>query len=298
MEENATAIQDQSIKETAPDQAQETDGFLEGWEEDALPLDQEEPADQPEPAEADQAAEQQTAQTEHASAEQPVNQPEAVQPASPVSWEITYMGQKETVTAEQITPELLQKARDYDRVRGAYDETRPMMDLFSTFANKAGMNTKDYIAHLRAQAKQSEGLSEAEARRSVELEDREAAIAAREDAEAQRRNAAEQIDAAQKSAEARREADIAEFKQTFPDAAKDPKTIPPQVWAEVRNGSTLVAAYGKYALAQERAARLAAEGKAAVATKNQDNAARSTGSMKSAGGEIQSRDPFLEGWDS
>jgi len=46
MEENTTAIQDQSMEETAPDQAQETDGFLEGWEEDALPLDQEEPADQ------------------------------------------------------------------------------------------------------------------------------------------------------------------------------------------------------------------------------------------------------------
>jgi len=298
MEENTTVTQEQGMEETAPDQVQETDGFLEGWDEDALTSDREEPADQPEPAEEEQAVAQQSAQPEQESVEQAADQPEAVQPALPSSWEITYMGQKETVTAEQITPELLQKARDYDRVRSAYDETRPMMDLFSAFANKAGMNTKDYIAHLRAQAKQSEGMNEAEARRAVELEDREAAIAVKEEAEAQRRQAAEQANAAQKSAEARREADIAEFKRTFPDAAKDPKAIPPQVWDEVRNGSSLVAAYGRYALDQERAARLAAEGKATVEAKNQNNAARSTGSMQSAGGEIKSRDPFLEGWDS
>ena len=101
---------------------------------------------------------------------------------------------------------------------------------------------------------------------------------------------------AQNIADARRRADIAEFQKTFPDAAKDPKSIPAEVWADVRNGSTLVAAYAKYTVAQAKAAQQAAEQRAESTAQNQKNAVRSTGSMKSAGENLNSKDPFLEGW--
>ena len=171
------------------------------------------------------------------------------------------------------------------------------MELFGAFAKQAGMSVQDYVAHIRLQAKQSQGMSTEEAKRSIDLEDREAAVSAKEAAEAQRQQEAAQARQAQNSADARRQADIAEFQKTFPDAAKDPKSIPAEVWADVRNGSSLVSAYAKYAVAQANAKAQAAEQKAETTSQNQRNAGRSTGSMKSAGENIESKDPFLSGWD-
>ena len=141
-------------------------------------------------------------------------------------------------------------------------------------------------------------MSEAEAKRAVDLEDREAAVSAKEAAEAQRQGAANQAAQARAAADARRSADIAEFQKLFPDAAKDPKAIPQEVWANVRSGMSLVSAYSKYAVDQANAARQAAEQKAAASAQNQQNASRSTGSMQSAGEPNGSKDPFMEGWDS
>ena len=193
---------------------------------------------------------------------------------------------------------LAQKGMDYDRIRGKYDESKPVMELFGSFAKQAGMSIPDYVAFIRTQAKQATGMSEAEARRAVDLEDREAAVAVKEAAEEQRQSAATQAAEARSNTEARRRADILEFQQTFPDVAKDPKSIPQEVWADVRKGSSLVAAYSKYALAQARAAQQTAEQKAAASAQNQKNAARSSGSMRSAGENNKASDPFLDGWNS
>ena len=179
-----------------------------------------------------------------------------------------------------------------------YDESKPVMELFVGFAKQAGMSVQDYVARIRFQAKQAQGMSTEEAKRSIDLEDREAAVSAKEAEEAQRQQAAAQAMQAQNIADARRRADVAEFQKTFPDAAKDPKSIPAEVWADVRNGSTLVAAYAKYAVAQANAKANAAEQRAETTSQNQKNAVRSTGSMKSAGENLNSKDPFLEGWDS
>ena len=64
------------------------------------------------------------------------------------------------------------------------DRFKPVMDMFSQFANRSGMNTRDYISYIRQEAKKSEGMSSEEAKRAVELEDREATVAAKEAAEA------------------------------------------------------------------------------------------------------------------
>ena len=160
------------------------------------------------------------------------------------------------------------------------------------------MSIPDYVSYLRTQAKQATGMSEAEAKRAVALEDREAAVSAREAEEAQRQNGANQAAQEQAAAEARRNADIAEFQRLFPDAAKDPKAIPQEVWACVKSGMSLVSAYSKYSVDQANAARQAAEQKAAAYAQNQQNASRSTGSMQSAGETSGRKDPFMEGWDS
>lgn len=298
---------DENMNQIPEQEHETTDAFLDGWdgeaeaaadqpEVDAEPMETGEgtPAEGPSesaqtpeedtqpPADAEQAA--QTQQTEAATVD-----------ARPQTWELRHMGEvRQANEAEMVA--LAQKGMDYDRIRSQYDEFKPVMEMVNHFANQQGLNTKDYISMLRAQAKQAEGLSEADARRSVELEDREAVVAAAEAERQAQQDAMAQAQRAEVEAASRRQADIQEFQQTFPDAAKDPNSIPPQVWADVRNGSSLVAAYARYAVQQARQDVAAAQRETASVQQNQKNADRSTGSMKSAGDGLKSKDPFLEGW--
>ena len=293
-----------------------TDGFLDGWGEqdsestadtqsETTPAQEQEQTDsdsqQETPAEGQGETGGQTqpettggdAGGENAQ-QQAETQPKA---DAPKMWTLRHMDEVRQVGEADMVV-LAQKGLDYDRIRGKYDESKPVMELFGSFARQAGMSIPDYVSFIRTQAKQASGMSEAEARRTVELEDREAAVSAKEAEEAQRQNGANQAAQARAAADARRNADIAEFQRLFPDAAKDPKAIPQEVWASVRSGMSLVSAYSKYAVDQANAARQAAEQKAAASAQNQQNASRSTGSMQSAGESLASKDPFMEGWDS
>ena len=298
---------DENMNQIPEQEPETTDAFLDGWdgeaeaaadqpEADAEPMgtgeetpveDPSESAETPEedtqpPADAEQAA--QTQQTEAETVD-----------ARPQTWELRHMGEvRQANEAEMVA--LAQKGMDYDRIRSQYDEFKPVMEMINRFANQQGLNTKDYISMLRAQAKQAEGLSEADARRSVELEDREAVVAAAEAERQAQQDATAQAQRAEAEAASRRQADIQEFQQTFPEAAKDPNSIPPQVWADVRNGSSLVAAYARSAGPQARQDAAAAQRETASVQQNQKNAARATGSMQSAGDGPKSKDPFLEGW--
>lgn len=299
---------DENMNQIPEQEPETTDAFLDGWdgeaeaaadqpEVDAEPMgggeetpveDPSKSAETPEegtepPADAEQAAK--TQQTEAETVD-----------ARPQTWELRHMGEvRKANEAEMVA--LAQKGMDYDRIRSQYDEFKPVMEMVNHFANQQGLNTKDYISMLRAQAKQAEGLSEADARRSVELEDREAVVAAAEAERQAQQDAMEQAQRAEAEAASRRQADIQEFQQTFPDAAKDPNSIPPQVWADVRNGSSLVAAYARYAVQQARQDAADAKRETASVQQNQRNAERSTGSMRSAGDGLKSKDPFLEGWE-
>ena len=293
-----------------------TDGFLDGWGEqdsESTADTQSETTPAQEQEQTDSDSQQETpaeGQGETGGQTQPetpggdaggenAQQQEATQTKAdaPKMWTLRHMDEVRQVGEADMVV-LAQKGLDYDRIRGKYDESKPVMELFGSFAKQAGMSIPDYVSFIRTQAKQASGMSEAEARRTVELEDREAAVSAKEAEEAQRQNGANQAAQARAAADARRNADIAEFQRLFPDAAKDPKAIPQEVWASVRSGMSLVSAYSKYAVDQANAARQAAEQKAAASAQNRRNADRATGSMQSAGENTGSKDPFLEGWDS
>lgn len=285
------------MMEPTVEQPETTDSFELGWDDAAESV----AADQPE-AQTDDAAtateersdmaasngaEHEAA--EHADTEQTSqNEQQNIGANQPRTWELRHLGESRTVNETDMVA-LAQKGMDYDRVRSQYDEFKPVMELFNQFANKQGMSTKDYIALIRAQAKQAEGLNEADARRAVELEDREAVVAAAEAERQAQQEAANQAEAARLSAENRRQADIEEFRKTFPEAAKDPGSIPQQVWDAVRGGSTLVAAYARFAVQE-------AKQEAAAMRQSHINEDRSTGSMKSAGSGLKAKDAFLEGW--
>lgn len=296
---------DENTTMTTEGMEQTSDAFLEGWGDEAetgTVADQheteeaetEQTAEQSEPAEeAERSAEGDGETTRAPAAEQEgASQAQQAEQADvPKTWTLRHLDDQRVV-GEQEMVALAQKGLDYDRIREKYDEAKPVMELFGRFARQNNMTIQDYTAHLRTQAMKASGMSEAEAKRAVELEDREAAVAAKEAAEAEKQAASQR----KADADARRNADIKEFQMAFPEAAKDPKSIPQEVWADVRKGMSLVTAYSKYQVAQANAKAEEAQRTAAAAQQNRKNAERSAGSMKSAGADSKSKDPFLEGF--
>lgn len=98
--------------------------------------------------------------------------------------------------------------------------------------------------------------------------------------------------------EARRRDEAAEFLREYPEAARDPQGIPQEVWRAAAAGSRLSVAYARYVLAQARAELQRERSAREAAEQNGRNAARSTGSMHSAGERGRGQDAFLEGWES
>lgn len=302
MDETVITTQESAMDTGTPVDTQptdQTDDFLAGFDDEPETTEQ---ADQPENVEDGSAAtepeqtspvSEQSAPTDGApehEPEQPDKEAEAEKPAER-AWDFKYMGQQMHMTADQITPELLQKAHDYDRVRGKYDEAKPMIEIFSELARNANMSLEDFTKSVRMEAKRAQGLSDADAKRVVELEDREAAVSA---AETARREA--EAERGRKNDRIRN--DLEMFRQAYPDVydkarGGDQSAIPQSVWDEVNRGAPLVAAYSRYLVTQAKEKEQRAE----TAAKNATNAARSSGSMKSAGNDAKNTDPFLDGFD-
>lgn len=88
------------------------------------------------------------------------------------------------------------------------------------------------------------------------------------------------------------QADLRSFAAAFPEvfvlAKDDPAVIPQSVWEAMEHqGLSLTAAYARYATGQAR-----------TAAGNSRNAARSTGSMRSAGNDGKLKDAFLSAFES
>lgn len=301
-------VENMSVQEEQ--NADQQDAFLDGWGDEQTAQDAPETS---ETAEGEDAAEEVTetaSETEgaqsasdggaaetaaEAGAEAQTETTEQKADAPEKTWTLRHMDETKNVgEAEMVT--LAQKGMDYDRIRAKYDESKPAMEILSIFAKQKGVSVADYVSFLRTEAKKADGLSEAEARRSIELEDREAAVTAREAEQAAERQAAEQANAAANAAAQRRKADIDEFAREYPDVARNPDAIPKEVWDAVAAGSSLTVAYAKYTAKQAREEAERTRSAAQAAQQNIKNAARSTGSMQSAGQNAGGRDPFLEGW--
>ena len=287
--------------------ADQHDYFLEGWGDDSPVTEdanqQTEEAEEEtteESAEVTETEEEGQTETESDTTEEAADTKSEEQTEEKelptVSWNVKVLGEDKVVGVNDVTPEILQKGFDYDRIRTKYDEAKPVMEMFSEFAQKAGMTVTDYVKHIRTAAKKAEGMTDTEAKRAIDLEDREAAVSAKE---------AEQKEAEEKNtAQTERiNADIAEFAKAFPDIYKEakdnPKAIPQKVWDDVHNnGLTLTSAYAKYQVELANDAVKAAQALASAAAQNAKNSIRSTGSMKSAGNDTKNTDAFLEGWNS
>ena len=301
-------VENMSVQEEQT--ADQQDAFLDGWGDEQTAQDAPETSETAEGEDTTEEVTETASETEgaqsapdggaaetaaEAGAEAQTETTEQKADAPEKTWTLRHMDETKNVgEAEMVT--LAQKGMDYDRIRAKYDESKPAMEILSIFAKQKGVSVADYVAFLRTEAKKADGLSEAEARRSIELEDREAAVTAREAEQAAERQAAEQANAAANAAAQRRKADIDEFAREYPDVARNPDAIPKEVWDAVAAGSSLTVAYAKYTAKQAREEAERTRSAAQAAQQNVKNAARSTGSMQSAGQNAGGRDPFLEGW--
>ena len=301
-------VENMSVQEEQT--ADQQDAFLDGWGDEQTAQDAPETSETAEGEDTTEEGTETASETEgaqsapdggaaetaaEAGAEAQTETTEQKADAPEKTWTLRHMDETKNVgEAEMVT--LAQKGMDYDRIRAKYDESKPAMEILSIFAKQKGVSVADYVAFLRTEAKKADGLSEAEARRSIELEDREAAVTAREAEQAAERQAAEQANAAANAAAQRRKADIDEFAREYPDVARNPDAIPKEVWDAVAAGSSLTVAYAKYTAKQAREEAERTRSAAQAAQQNVKNAARSTGSMQSAGQNAGGRDPFLEGW--
>lgn len=301
-------VENMSVQEEQ--NADQQDAFLDGWGDEQTAQDAPETSETAEGEDTTEEVTETASETEgaqsapdggaaetaaEAGAEAQTETTEQKADAPEKTWTLRHMDETKNVgEAEMVT--LAQKGMDYDRIRAKYDESKPAMEILSIFAKQKGVSVADYVSFLRTEAKKADGLSEAEARRSIELEDREAAVTAREAEQAAERQAAEQANAAANAAAQRRKADIDEFAREYPDVARNPDAIPKEVWDAVAAGSSLTVAYAKYTAKQAREEAERTRSVAQAAQQNVKNAARSTGSMQSAGQNAGGRDPFLEGW--
>lgn len=229
----------------------------------------------------DSGTEQTATETEVAQEEQ-ANQPEL--------FELNYLGNVEKHTREEMIA-LAQMGKDRDRIlqqRDAAQQFRtqhePMITDLDRIAKQFGMEPAALLNAMETNLLRQQGKTEAEA---------EAIIRAnRADRQLQAIQTKEQT--AQQQAEAmrqRQQRDVDEFVQKYPNM--DYKTIPAEVWQDVRKGETLVNAYGKYEMQQLRAENQRLQQQIAAKAQNEKNKENSLGSMRS-GSQTQKTDPFLD----
>lgn len=279
------------VESTTP--AEDTAGWDDGGWDDSAPAqesadDGQETAQDDDSQEVDAGAQDGDKKPDSAGAEGEKEPPQTQeQPKAPETLRIKYMNEERDIPMSEAV-QLAQKGMDYDRIRGKWDDAKETISFIDEQARMAGMDRKAFIDYLRTETKKSQGMSEADARRAVELENRESAVAERENAMKQHEAEVQaQNDAAQAAREAR-DADFRRFAEKFPDV--DAKTIGADVWARVAKGESLVEIWQ-----EKEINRLKTE--QAAAAQNAKNAGRSTGSMASSGGETNKKDPFDEGWE-
>lgn len=207
------------------------------------------------------------------------------------------------VTMDQMK-EYAQQGLDYGRVRQQRDslqqslneqmqwrnQNEAHLNELSEVAKAAGMDIPGLISSLRVNMLVQQGMSRETAQERIRAERAERQVAANQQQAQQQRSAQAQ----QEQARQRQEQDVQNFLRIY--SGVDPKTIPQSVWAEVRNGDTLVSAYGRYQNQQLQNQIKELNAKLEAQKQNNNNKQRSLGSVKSSGNNSV-KDDFMDGFN-
>lgn len=254
----------------------------------------------------DQQNESETEQTEETPAEDTA--------AETDQFLLKHLGEEKSVNRDEVIT-LAQKGMDYDRIHGKYDEmtkenaslkeqmsdyenVKDKLGYFEEIAKANGMTLDELLVQtLAAQAAAKNGTSiDAEAP-SVRLNLERKAF------EKQKSNWEKANSASSAKAEDDRQAqisaDLKQFAEEFPDAAKDIEhNVPQEVWDAVNKGNTtLTAEFRKYANKQRDAEIENLKSQLEQAKQNEKNKQRSTGSQ-SSGSVATTGDMWDNAWNS
>ena len=185
--------------------------------------------------------------------EEPAGQPEA-EPTKEQKeeelFDLKFNKEIRKVSRQEVT-ELAQKGLNHDRILEQRDhlqqenaellkfkqDNEAIIGLLDAAAQKSGTDRNTFLQSVRENAYVSQGLSRDAAHERVLREDAEQRLSRTEKADAEKQQA-------QQGQELARQQDIERFLKLYKDV--DPNTIPKEVWDDVRNGETLVSAYGRY----------------------------------------------------
>lgn len=201
------------------------------------------------------------------------------------------------VSRQEVT-ELAQKGLNHDRILEQRDhlqqenaellkfkqDNEAIIGLLDAAAQKSGTDRNTFLQSVRENAYVSQGLSRDAAHERVLREDAEQRLSRTEQLEAAK-------DKGQQEQEQARQQDIERFLKLYKDV--DPNTIPKEVWDDVRNGETLVSAYGRYENRQLAESNRKLQESINALKQNEKNKQKSIGSAKTEGKET-AKDPFLE----
>lgn len=235
---------------------------------------------------------------EEAAEEQPVEEtPEEKPEETPETFELKYNKETRKVSREEMT-ELAQKGLNHDRILAQRDELRGEIDGLRKFrsdneatvtaiqaaAEAAGVDVPQFLRSLRENAFVAQGLSRDAAKERVLREEAERKLEATQAQERRTANSEAEKKAAQQK-------DIELFVKIYKDVPPD--SIPQEVWEAVREGESLVSAYGRYESKRINEENKALQARVKAMEQNAKNKQASVGSIKSDGKET-AKDPFLE----
>lgn len=234
--------------------------------------------------------------------EEPAGQPEAEptkeQKEEPEElFDLKFNKEIRKVSRQEVT-ELAQKGLNHDRILEQRDhlqqenaellkfkqDNEAIIGLLDAAAQKSGTDRNTFLQSVRENAYVSQGLSRDAAHERVLREDAEQRLSRTEKADAEKQQA-------QHGQELARQQDIERFLKLYKDV--DPNTIPKEVWDDVRNGETLVSAYGRYENRQLAESNRKLQESIKALKQNEKNKQKSIGSAKTEGKET-AKDPFLE----
>lgn len=234
--------------------------------------------------------------------EEPAGQPEAEptkeQKEEPEElFDLKFNKEIRKVSRQEVT-ELAQKGLNHDRILEQRDhlqqenaellkfkqDNEAIIGLLDAAAQKSGTDRNTFLQSVRENAYVSQGLSRDAAHERVLREDAEQRLSRTEKADAEKQQA-------QQEQELARQQDIERFLKLYKDV--DPNTIPKEVWDDVRNGETLVSAYGRYENRQLAESNRKLQESINALKQNEKNKQKSIGSAKTEGKET-AKDPFLE----
>ena len=260
-EGNDTAnVQDTSAEVSeGSTESTETDAFLEAFSDDAPSQDT-----------SDKAAETEAETDEEGKTPAPE--------ATPEKYTIKVNGKEESYTLEELTT-LAQKGADYDRLKADNELIRKNTERISELARSRNTTVDEIITQAEEGYKAAQFEELYQKYLNDGIEEDVAEMLANKDLELE----AARADIPQPTEEEiSRQRDIQLFNSLYPDVKAE--DIPESVFEDISKGMTLVEAYQKHVIADEKA-------KAAVDAQNKKNAAKSMGSARTA--QSENNDPFL-----